>query len=351
MRGSFTPGYLDRLALPPDAVRSISELGVHRGRQELFGVQFPQALEVLREVAVIQSVESSNRIEGVTAAPQRLVALVAQKTTPVDRSEQEIAGYRDALSFVHANAGHIWPLTNGVVLQLNRSMNSFMASPGGAWKPADNDIVEWTPEGEKRVRFTPVHAHLVDDAMIDLHVSLRELWEGGRIDPLVLSAAYALDFLCVHPFLDGNGRMSRLLTLVLTYQAGLEVGRYISLERIVEDSRESYYEALALSSKGWHEAQHDLLPWLEYFLGVLLVAYREFEARVGAVQSPKGAKRELVVDCIRHLPIQFQFADVTRSCPGVSRPTIDRALRQLRQSGEIRLLRAGRDAQWERTPS
>ena len=351
MRGSFAPGYLDGLALPPGAVRSISELGVHRGRQELFGVQFPQALEVLREVAVIQSVESSNRIEGVIAAPERLAALVAQKTTPSDRSEQEIAGYRDALSFVHANAGHIWPLTNGVVLQLNQSMNSFMANPGGVWKPTDNDIVEWTPEGEKRIRFKPVRSHLVDDAMNDLHVGLRELWASGRIDPLVLSAAYTLDFLCVHPFIDGNGRMSRLLALVLTYQAGLEVGRYISLERIVEDSRESYYEALAKSSKGWHEARHDLLPWLEYFLGVLLVAYREFEARVGAVQSPKGAKRELVVDCIRHLPIQFRFADITRACPGVSRPTIDRALRQLRQAGEIRLLNGGRDAMWERTPS
>jgi len=351
MRGSFAPGYLDGFALPPGAVRSISELGAHRGRQELFGVQFPQVLEVLREVAVVQSVESSNRIEGVTAAPDRLAALVAQKTTPSDRSEQEIAGYRDALSFVHANAGHIWPVTSGVVLQLNRSMNSFMPDPGGAWKATNNDIVEWTSEGEKRVRFAPVPAHLVEDAMRDTHAGLRELWESGRVDALVLSAAYVLDFLCVHPFIDGNGRMSRLLTLVLLYQAGFDVGRYISIERVVEDSRESYYEALAKSSGGWHEARHDLLPWLDYFLGTLLVAYREFEARVGAVQSPKGAKRELVIDCVRHLPMQFRFADIVRACPVVSRPTIDRALQQLRRSGEIRLLKAGRDAVWERMPS
>lgn len=351
MHGSFGTGYLDRLALPPGAVRSISELGVHRGRQELFSVQFPQALEVLREVALVQSVESSNRIEGVTAAPERLAALVALKTTPFDRSEQEIAGYRDALSFVHANASHIWPVTNGVVLQLNRSMNSFMPNPGGAWKTTDNDIVEWTPEGEQRVRFKPVAAHLVEDVMRDTHAGLRDLWETGGIDELVLSAAYVLDFLCVHPFLDGNGRMSRLLTLMLLYRAGFDVGRYVSIERIVEDSRESYYEALAKSSLGWHEAQHDLLPWLEYFLGVLIVAHREFEDRVGAVRSQKGAKRDLVMDCVRHLPMQFQFADLSRACPGVSRPTIDRALRQLRESGEIRLLKSGRDALWQRTPS
>lgn len=348
MRGSFREGYLDSLALPPRTVRSISELGAHRGRQELFAEQSPQALEVLRQVAVVQSVESSNRIEGVTAEPERFDALISQKSTPTDRSEQEIAGYRDALSMVHSNAGEIWPLTNGVVLQVNRSMNSFMADPGGAWKPTNNDIVEWTPEGEKRLRFVPVPAHMVDVAMRDLHEALFELWEGARIDPLVLSAAYVLDFLCVHPFIDGNGRMSRLLTLVLLYRGGVDVGRFISIERIVEDSRETYYEALAKSSEGWHEAEHDLLPWLDYFLGVLLVAYREFEARVGAVQSPRGAKRDLVIDSIRRMPVQFRFADVERASPSVSRPTIERALGQLREAGEIRLLKSGRDAVWQR---
>jgi Fic family protein len=230
-------------------------------------------------------------------------------------------------------------------------MNSFIADPGGAWKSTDNDIIEWTPEGKQRVRFAPVKAHLVDDAMRDIHASLHELWERGEIDPLVLSAAYVLDFLCVHPFIDGNGRMSRLLTLTLLYRGGTDVGRFISIERIVEESRETYYEALARSSVGWHKGQHDLLPWLEYFLGVLLVAYREFEARVGAVQSPKGAKRDLVIDSIRRLPQQFRFADVARAWPGVSRQTIERALGQMRDTGEVRLLGRGRDAVWQRVSS
>lgn len=351
MRGSFAPGRVDTLTLPPALVRTISEIGSHRGRQDLFAQQSPQALEVLREAAVIQSVESSNRIEGITATPDRLVDLVAENTVPRDRSEQEIAGYREALAFVHANAGHVWPLTNGVVLQLNRSMNSFMPDPGGHWKRTDNDIVEWTPSGEIRLRFSPVRSHLVEGAMRDLHAGLHDLWERGTVDPVVLAAAYTLDFLCIHPFTDGNGRMSRLLTLLLLYQSGIEVGRYISVERIVEQSRESYYEALALSSAGWHEGAHDLQPWLEYFLGVLIVAYREFEARVGSVGSQRGAKRDLVIDCIRHLPTRFSHADIVRGCPGVSRPTVDRALRDLRESGEIRLLRQGRDAVWERIPS
>lgn len=351
MRGSFDSKWIATLALPPTLVRTISEIGAHRGRQDLFRTQRPQALEVLREAAVIQSVESSNRIEGVTAPPARLLGLIAENTTPRDRSEQEIAGYRDALAFVHANAGGVWPLSNGVVLQINRSMNSFMPDPGGHWKRTDNDIVEWTPDGEKRVRFKPVGSHLVEDAMRDLHAGLLEAWDLGAVDPVVLAAAYTLDFLCVHPFTDGNGRMSRLLTLVLLYQAGIEVGRYISIERVVEQSRDSYYDALAKSSQGWHEGKHDLLPWLEYFLGVLLVAYREFESRVGAVNSPKGAKRDLVIQCIRHLPTRFTHSDIARGCPGVSRPTVDRALKELKDSGEIRLIKSGRDAQWERITS
>ncbi|MDA3937292.1 MAG: Fic family protein [Actinomycetota bacterium] len=274
-----------------------------------------------------------------------------EKTTPVDRSEQEIVGYRDALAFVHVNAGEIWPMTNGVVLQVNRSMNSFMPNPGGAWKTTDNDIVEWAPDGERRVRFRPVQAHLVDVAMEELHTQFATAWNAEEVAKTVLAAGYVLDFLCIHPFLDGNGRMSRLLTLVFLYQAGIDVGRYVSIERVVEDSRESYYEALGKSSQGWHEGNHDLLPWLDYFLGVLLAAYREFEDRVGSVQSPKGAKRDLVIDSIRRLPVKFTHADVVQACPGVSRPTVDRALRGLREAGEIRLLKSGRDAQWERTSS
>jgi Fic family protein len=329
-------------------VRSISELGAFRGRQGLFAEQAPQALEALREVALVQSVESSNRIEGVTAEPERLEALVAQKTMPADRSEQEIAGYREALSLIHSGGSHIWPVTNGVVLQINRAMNSFMPDPGGVWKVTDNDIVEWTPEGERRVRFKPVPAHLVEDAMRELNSGLGQEWERGLIDPLVLSSAYVLDFLCVHPFIDGNGRMSRLLTLVLLYRGGIDVGRYISIERVVEDSRETYYEALAKSSQGWHEGRHDLVPWLDYYCGVLLSAYRELESRVDAVKTPKGAKRDLVMDSVRRLPARFRFADVEREWPGVSRQTIERALGQMREAGEIRLLGRGRDATWER---
>ena len=172
----------------------------------------------------------------------------------------------------------------------------------------------------------------------------------GQVDSLIAVPAFILDFLCIHPFSDGNGRLSRILNLMLLYQAGYDVGRYISLEKVIEDSKETYYEALESSSEGWHEGRHDLLPWLQYSHGVLIAAYLEFEQRVERVGTGRGAKREMVIDCVRHLPKTFRYADVERACPGVSRPTIVRVLGELRDNGEIRCTKGGRDATWERTP-
>ena len=167
---------------------------------------------------------------------------------------------------------------------------------------------------------------------------------------MLLIPSYVIDFLCIHPFIDGNGRMARLLTLLLLYKAGYEVGRYISLEKIVERHREDYYEALHKSDRGWHKERHTLIPWWEYFLGVmLLTSYREFEQRIGIVISSRGAKREMVIDAVRRLPNEFKIADVERACPGVSRPTINRALAELRKRGIIRCVKHGRDAIWIKT--
>ena len=185
--------------------------------------------------------------------------------------------------------------------------------------------------------------------MTQLHERFNALLKADEVEPLLLIPTYVLDFLCIHPFRDGNGRMARLLTLLLLYQAGYEVGRYISLEQIVERTKESYYDTLYQSSVDWHKGQHTLLPWWEYFLGVVLSAYREFEQRVGLVTVSRGAKREIVFDVVARLPNQFQYGDVERACPGVSRPTINRALAQMRDSGKIRCIKPGRDAIWEKT--
>jgi Fic family protein len=173
-----------------------------------------------------------------------------------------------------------------MVLQLHRDLYQFVTGEGGAWKPVDNEITETHPDGTKIVRFRPVPAYATPDAMRDLHDRFNTLWDSGTVEPLLLIPTYVLDFLCIHPFRDGNGRMARLLTLLLLYRAGYEVGRFISLEQIIERTKESYYDTLYQSSKGWHEGQHSLLPWWEYFLGVMLLsAYKEFEQRVGLVST------------------------------------------------------------------
>jgi Fic family protein len=348
MRGSFGRGHLEQTNVPMSTVRSIGLLGEYKGKQRLFEKQSPQVLSALREIARVQSIESSNRIEGVTAASGRVAELAADKTTPRDRSEQEIAGYRDVLSTVHANPLGM-DVSTGLVLQLHRDLFRFSPTPGGAWKSTANDIVDVLADGTHRLRFSPVAPHLVDAAMNDLVTGYRSVVAGGQVDSLIAVPAFVLDLLCIHPFSDGNGRMSRILNLMLLYQAGYDVGRYISLEKVIEDSKETYYEALEASSEGWHEGRHDLVPWLQYSHGVLIAAYLEFEQRVGQMGTGRGAKREMVIDCIRHLPATFRYADVERACPGVSRPTIVRVLGELRDNGEIRCKKSGRDATWERT--
>lgn len=328
-------------------VQSVRLIGEYRGKEALFRQQTPQVLQSLRDDAVIHSTESSNRIEGVVAPPNRIRALV-DGAEPTTRPEQEIAGYREVLNAIHAHHADM-TLSANLVLQMHRDLFQFTPGGGGRWKTAPNDITERRHDGSIRVRFRPVAPHLTADAMAQLHESYRELRAAGTIEPLLLIPAYVLDFLCIHPFADGNGRMARLLSLLLLYQAGYEIGRYISLERAIEQKKDGYYDSLHASSQRWHEGEHSLLPWWEYFIGVMLTsAYREFEARVGFTVAKRGAKRNMVRELIQRLPSTFRYADVERVMPAVSRPTITRALRDLRNAGAIRCVKGGRDAVWEK---
>jgi Fic family protein len=332
---SFELGFLEKHPLDHGLLSTIRLIGEYKGKEALFKQQTPQVLETLRQVAIIQSTESSNRIEGIEAPRDRIKKLVEQKANPKNRSEQEIAGYRDVLTSIHASHTNI-PFTVGMVLQFHRDLYQFVPQQGGRWKPTDNEMTETHADGTKLVRFRPVPAHQTPEAMEGLHSRFKDYRERGEVDPLLLIPAYVLDFLCIHPFLDGNGRMARLLTLLLIYHAGYEVGRYISLEHLIENQREGYYDALFKSSQGWHVGQHSLLPWWEYFLGVMLLgAYREFERRTGELTERRGAKREMIVNVIERLPPHFQVSDIELACPGVSRPTINRALRELREAGRI----------------
>jgi Fic family protein len=344
---SLTPKYLDRLRFDAQQGATLRAIGEYRGKQELFYRQAPEVLKGLREIAAIESSESSNRLEGVIVPANRLKALMARNATPRDRSEQEVAGYRDALALIHELAREM-QFTPNVILQLHSTLYRFMATPGGRWKSTDNEIIEKHPDGTVRVRFKATPAHLTPMAMEDLATGYTAAIETAHRDPLIVVPLTILDFLCIHPFADGNGRVARLLTLMLLYHFDYEVGRYISIERVYEATKESYYETLEASSHRWHDGRHDPYPWLNYFWGVMLHAYREFEERVGAVRSGRGAKAQQVREAVLARTAPFSISDIEAVCAGVSRDTVRLVLRVLKKEGLIASTGKGRSAKWIR---
>jgi Fic family protein len=344
---TLDPEYLARLTFAPAQVSALRALGEYRGKQELYERQRPETLEALRTVAVIESTDSSNRLEGITAPKARLEALVERSTEPRNRSEQEIAGYRDALELIHQSRRDM-PFSVSVIRQLHQMIYAYLPEEGGRWKSVDNEIVERNEEGEvTRVRFRAVPAMMTPDAM-DQMIRGHQKAVAEAQEPLVLIPMVVLDFLCIHPFRDGNGRVARLITLLLLYHAGYDVGRYISLERLFEESRESYYETLELSSKGWHEGKHDWRPWTDYFWGVLNRAYAIFEERVGSVEPFKGSKSQRVRDAVERKIIPFGITEIETECPDISRETIRKVLQELRNQGVLEVTGRGRGAKWRR---
>jgi Fic family protein len=344
---SLSTDYLAQLRFDAKQLATLRALGEYRGKQRLYVAQSPEVLSDLRQVAVVESTESSNRLEGVVVAAHRLKSLVLKNATPQSRSEQEVAGYRDALGLIHGSGEQI-PLSEGTVLQLHGMLYRYMPQPGGHWKAANNDIIERHPDGSSRVRFRPVAAHLTPIAMAELIARYRAALDQHLADPLVLVPLVILDFLCIHPFPDGNGRMARLLTLQLLYHFDYAVGRFISLERIFEESKESYYETLEASSQGWHEAAHQAMPWLDYFWGALLRAYKEFEERVGTIERGRGAKGDRVRAEILKRQLPFSISDIEEACPGVSRDMVRAVLRAMKAEGLIAPTGKGRSAKWDR---
>ena len=343
---SLKVNYLNSLSFSSEQAATLRAIGEFQGKQALYTEQTPQILESLKQVAVIESSESSNRLEGITAPHDRIEALVLQKTTPKNRSEQELAGYRDALALIHESGEHM-EFTNNIILQLHSMIYRYLPNPGGKWKATDNEIVERNPDGTvKRVRFTPTPAHLTPKQMDELVARYKEITNPPDKDPLIILPLAILDFLCIHPFTDGNGRMARLLTLMLLYHFDYEVGRYISLERVFEQSKETYYETLEASSKHWHEGKHNVMPWLNYFWGVLIKAYREFEERVGTIQTGRGSKTSQIKQSINRKIGPFAISDLESDCPGISRDMIRNVLRSLRDDGAIKAQGRGRSAKW-----
>lgn len=345
---SLDRNFLEQQAIPLEFAGTLRALGEYRGKQELFTRQTPQVLETLKQVAIIQSTESSNRIEGIVVADDRLKALVAKKATPRDRPEAEVVGYRDVLAEIHTSFNR-FSITPETILKIHGDMLRRTDLPAGEWKRRDNTIEERLPGGRWITRFVPVSARETPYYMKELCVRFERLWDERRLDRLLLIHAFVLDFLCIHPFTDGNGRVSRLLTVLLLHQAGYDVGHYISLERLIEQSKETYYEVLQTASGGWHEGRHRILPWWQYSFGTLIAAYKEFEDRVGVVRSSRGAKTAWVHETIKHLPGTFSVGELSRACPGVSRPMIRVILEGLRKEGKLEVVGTGRGARWRKT--
>ena len=339
---SFRNHRLRDFAVPMSTNWLLNDIAEAKGKQALFTHQSPQLLKALREMALVQSVESSNRIEGVTVAANRL-----GNARPKDRSEQEIAGYRKALNLIHTSGTNL-QITPDLIKRLHK-LSHEGSGDAGEFKRFDNEIVELHPDRAPVTRFKCVSAKATPAAVDELCLVYRHAIDQDRIPPLVAIGALIFDFLCIHPYRDGNGRVSRLLTLLALYQHGYEVGRYVSLERLVEESKEDYYHVLRQSSQRWHDAKHDLLPWLNHFLAVIRRAYGEFEQRAGQIKAPRGAKSALVLDAIERQLGEFSVADLQRECPGVSLDMIRHLLDQQRKAKKVKCLGTGRSARWQKT--
>lgn len=343
MSHSLHPRFLESITFQAKHLQMLSKLGEHRGRQSLYLAQQPQELEHLRQAAIVASTVSSNRIEGIEVAPERLDALMKGTPKPRNRGEGEVAGYRAVLELVHESHEHM-DMRPNMILQLHKILYRYHPSDGGRYKSMDNTIIETSDDGVARVRFEPTSAVATPGAM----ETLCRRYQHARVEyeALIVMPLLIFDFLCIHPFGDGNGRISRLLTLLELYRAGHLVGRYVSVERVIEETKEGYYQALEASSKGWHDGEHDVLPWLEYFWSTLIGVYAEFEDRVESIISAGQTKAEAVEFVVLNMGMPFTLAELSDRLPHVSKPTISRTLGGLRDKGLVRLDGRGRGAKW-----
>ena len=328
--------------MTPEIVKMIAALHEFKGKQELYVEAKPDILSALLDLARIQSTKASNKIEGIYTSDERLEALVIQKSEPRNRSEEEIAGYREVLATIHESYAYI-PARPNNILQLHRDLYSYSGSnQGGQFKNTDNVIAETGPDGKEYVRFAPVPAFQTPAAMDDLCREFNDAVERGDYDPLLLVPMFILDFLCIHPFNDGNGRMSRLLTLLLLYRAGYVVGKYISMEMLIEKTKDTYYEVLTDSSAQWHEAENDYLPFVRYYVGLTLKAYKEFQDRIEHLSHRKLSKPDRVKAVFDRTLGKVRKSDIAVLCPDISETTIERALKVLVAEGYIEKVGVGR---------
>ena len=337
----FNYSKLISLNIPANMYDLISRIYEYKGKQELYVANFSDILEKMVEVAKVQSTKSSNAIEGISTSDSRLEELMKKKSQPRNRNEEEIYGYREVLDIIHENYENIEFTKNNILTLHNRLYSYSSESHKGKFKNMDNSIVEINALGEKRIRFQPVSA-LETESYIDKMISAYNEAVKLNIPPLLLIPVVIHDFLCIHPFSDGNGRMSRLLTLLLLYKNGFFVGKYISLEMIIEDTKDLYYEELHASSKNWHSGTNDELPFIKYMLSVIYKAYSECDKRFKIIGEKSLTSTERVMKIFENSLEALSKSDIVILCPDISSRTIERALKELRDGGLIKQVGSGR---------
>ena len=318
-----------------DILGLVAAIYKEAGKQELYLKQRPEELEKLVEIAKVQSTEASNAIEGIVTTNTRIRQLVEEKTTPKNRDEQEIAGYRDVLNIIHESFDAI-PITQNYILQLHKILYSHMNNPiAGHTKTVQNYISATYPDGHVETLFTPLSPYETPEALDKICEEYNRIIGNMEVEPLIAIPVFIHDFLCIHPFNDGNGRMSRLLTTLLLYRNGFYVGKYISLESKIAQNKDLYYHAFAESQTGWHEETENALPFIKYILGTILAAYKDFEDRVALVET-KLSSLEMVRRASKNKIGRFTKQDIREFCPTLSDSSIESALRKLVTAGELK---------------
>ena len=317
-----------------EVISLIAQIHEHKGKQSLYLKQKPQTLEQLIEIAKIQSTESSNKIEGIVTTSTRIKQLMSDKTTPRNRDEEEILGYRNALNIIHESFEYI-PITPNYILQLHHELYKTTSKTiGGKFKGVQNYISAKYPDGHEEILFTPLSPFETPEAMKNLCDEFSKCVDNDSVEALLLIPAFISDFVCIHPFSDGNGRMSRLLTTLLLYRLGYYVGKYISIEKLIEKNKDAYYDALSKVDKGWHENDNDPTPFIKYILRILLTAYREFEDRMSLVEAKKSSY-DYVKNTIDQILGKFSKAELLERCPSIAKSTLEAALKKLVEDGYI----------------
>jgi len=333
-------------AVPVATSWYLADISEAKGKHELYTRQSPQRLKSLKEHALIESAVSSNRIEGVDVDHKRIGTIIFGKSLLHDRSEEEVRGYREALNLIH-DAGPKLAITEDTCRKLHRLTRGEIWD-AGLYKEKDSDIIEKRMNGTSLIRFRTVAADKTPVCMKALIDSWRDCIGEAKVPPIIAMAAFNLDFLCIHPFRDGNGRVSRLLMLLQCYHLGIEVGRFISLERLIEQNKQRYYETLNMSSEGWHEGRHNPWHYINFISFILKNAYREFEERLGSLPRPRGEKTSLIRDAIKGFASDFSVGDIQQKCPGVGIDMIRRVLKDLQGQGVVGCLGRGKNAKWNK---